>query len=210
MWEKYKMENPHQSLLVALAGLVCLDLACSVSDSPFEELAESDQSSLGVIHGLEDGFASLCSAIRRGQAECAWHCRCPLDELVELSIVDLTTATGISLNKGGQQELVQAGVLPGVLVCHCGLNGREELCLGIIGNVVEVNLGRRVDCGNLAGNVGGGPIGELRGTNPTARCALLAVHCVKHGLACGSAFLNRAAVLCFPRWSVTKSAGHGG
>ena len=48
--------------------------------------------------------------------------------------------------------------LPRVLVCHCRLNGRAEICLGIIGSVVEVNFGGRVDGSNLAGNVGGNPI----------------------------------------------------
>ena len=44
-------------------------------------------------------------------------------------------------------------LLPVVLVRHCSLNGREEIGIGIIANVVDVNFGGRVDGGHLAGDV---------------------------------------------------------
>ena len=44
-------------------------------------------------------------------------------------------------------------IVPVVLVCHCNLNGREYIGIGMIGNVVDVNFGGRVDGSNLAGDV---------------------------------------------------------
>ena len=66
--------------------------------------------------------------------------------------IHLAAAAGISLDGDGQQELVQGGILAVVIVCHCSLNGRAT-GLGIIGNVVDVNFGGRVDGGHLAGDV---------------------------------------------------------
>ena len=44
-------------------------------------------------------------------------------------------------------------MLPVVLVCHCSLNGREEIGLGIIGNAIDVNFRGRADGSKLAGDV---------------------------------------------------------
>merc|ERR1712127_414550 len=195
-------EKPARLLLVTLACLVRLNLACSVGDSPFEEFAEGDQSCLGVVHGLEDGLAGLCGAVRWCQTESAGHCCCPLDEVVEFTIRDLTTARGIDLDERCQEEFVQACILPRILVGHCTLNGLEEIGLGVVGNVVEINFFRGVNVSNLACNVGGGPVGELGGANPATSRALLAVNCVEHGFSGSGALLHRATVLCLPRWSI--------
>ena len=67
-----------------------------------------------------------------------------------MSVIHLTAATGISLDGDGQQQLVQAGILPVLLLGHCSLTGREKIGLGIIGNVVDVNFRGRVEGSNLA------------------------------------------------------------
>ena len=48
-----------------------------------------------------------------------------------------------------------------VLLCHCSLNVRAEICIGIIGNVAEVNFGGCVNGSNVAGNVGGNLIVDV-------------------------------------------------
>ena len=84
-----------QSCLVTLACLVCLVLAHSASDGPLKEFAESDQSGLGVVHGLKDGLTRLGSAVRWCFLENAENCCCPVTEVVKHAIADLITAAGI-------------------------------------------------------------------------------------------------------------------
>merc|ERR1712032_73743 len=128
------------SLLVALASLLRCHLACGVADNPLEELTEGDQASLGVIHAGEDCLPLLCGAIRRGQAKGSRHKRCTLNEAVELVEGDLALAALINLDEEGQQELVEASVLAGVLVAAGNLKGLQQVTLAVVLHVVEVNL----------------------------------------------------------------------
>merc|ERR1719231_1151073 len=196
------------SLLVALASLLRCHLACAVADNPLEELTEGDQASLGVVHAGEDGLALLRGAIRRGQAEGSWHKRCTLNEAVELVERDLALAALIDLDEEGQQELVEASVLTGVLVAAGNLEGLQQVTLAVVLHVVEVNL-RGSDAACLACDMGEGPVDELGTADPATRGAGLGIDGVEHGLACCSALLHGATILCLPAWCKAEAAGHG-
>merc|ERR1719201_393785 len=206
--QKYHKSARVSSLLVALAGLLGRNLACGVADNPLEELAEGDQASLGVIHAGEDGLALLCGAIRRSQTESARHQGSTLNEAVELVERDLALAALIDLDEEGQEELVEASVLTGVLVAASNLKSLQQVTLAEVLHVVQVNL----SCTNgtcLACDVGEGPIDELGVANPTTRSASFGINGVEHGFACCSALLHRATILCLPAWCKAEPAGHG-
>merc|ERR1719361_1763924 len=206
--QKYHKSGRLSSLLVALAGLLGRNLACGVADNPLEELAESDQASLGVIHAGEDSLTLLGCAVRRSQTEGAGHQGSTLNQAIELVERDLALAALIDFNKEGQQEFVEAGVLTGVLVTACDLEGLQQVALAVVLHVVEVNL----SCSNgacLSCDVGEGPIDELGAADPTTRRASLGINGIEHGLTCCSALLHGATVLSLPAWCKAKAARHG-
>merc|ERR1719201_2295746 len=206
--QKYHKSARVSSLLVALAGLLGRNLACGVADNPLEELAEGDQASLGVIHAGEDGLALFCGAIRRSQTESARYQGSTLNEAVELVERDLALATLIDLDEKGQEELVEASVLTGILVAASNLKSLQQVALAVVLHVVQVYL----SCSNgacLACDVGEGPIDELGVANPTTRSASFGIDGVEHGLASGSALLHRATILCLPARCKAETARHG-
>merc|ERR1719201_381675 len=206
--QKYHKSARVSSLLVALAGLLGRNLACGVADNPLEELAEGDQASLGVIHAGEDGLALLCGAIRRSQTESARHQGSTLNEAIELVERDLALAALIDLDEEGQEELVEASVLTGVLVAASNLKSLQQVTLAEVLHVVQVNL----SCTNgtcLACDVGEGPVDELSAADPATSRASLAVDGVEHGLARCRALVHGATVLCLPAWCKAETAGHG-
>merc|ERR1719201_249999 len=148
------------SLLVALAGLLGRNLACGVADNPLEELAEGDQASLGVVHAGEDGLALLGGAIRRSQTEGARHQGSTLNEAIELVERDLALAALIDLDEERQQELVEAGILTGILVAAGDLEGLQQVALAVVLHVVQVNL-TSSDSACLPCDVGESPVDEL-------------------------------------------------